>query len=49
LRIINHLIEAKKVTPMIDRVVPFSQIQSAVDYLETGRAPGKVIVRIADH
>lgn len=49
LRIINQLIEAKKVTPMIDRVVPFSQIQSAVDYLETGRAQGKVIVRIADH
>lgn len=49
LRIINQLIEAKKVTPVIDRVVPFSQIQSAVDYLETGRAQGKVIVRIADH
>ncbi len=44
LNLITKMIEDGAVMPMIDRVVPFSEIQSALDYSETGRAHGKIIV-----
>lgn len=31
---------------MIDRVLPFSQIAEALAHLESGRAKGKVVVRM---
>jgi NADPH:quinone reductase-like Zn-dependent oxidoreductase len=46
LLVMNELMEAKKVTPVIDRVYPLSQAAEAIRYLETGRARGKVILVI---
>lgn len=39
-----HLIESGTLTPIIDRVFPFAEINDAFAYLQTGRAKGKVIV-----
>ena len=36
-----------KVTPVIDRTYPLSEVREAVRYLETGRARGKVVINIA--
>jgi NADPH:quinone reductase-like Zn-dependent oxidoreductase len=44
LTVLRDLMEAGKVTPVIDRRYPLSEIEAAVGYLETGRARGKVIV-----
>lgn len=44
LRIISTLIEAGKVTPVIDRCYPLSQTADAIRYLETGHARGKVVI-----
>ncbi|WP_042474244.1 NADP-dependent oxidoreductase [Bacillus ndiopicus] len=43
---IRELIEAQKIKPIIDRVILFEDIQQAFDYSESGRAKGKVIVKI---
>ncbi|WP_439567494.1 NADP-dependent oxidoreductase [Sphingopyxis sp.] len=42
-----QLIEDKRLEPVIDRIFPFSEIGEAIAYLESGRAKGKVIVRMA--
>jgi NADPH:quinone reductase-like Zn-dependent oxidoreductase len=41
---IGDLIQAQKVTPVIDRRYTLSEVPVAVKYLETGRARGKVII-----
>jgi NADPH:quinone reductase-like Zn-dependent oxidoreductase len=41
------LIEAGKVTPVIDRAYPFAEILSALDYAAQGRARGKVVISVA--
>jgi len=46
LALIAGLIDDKKIEPVIDRVFPFAQIADAFAYLETGRAKGKVVVRM---
>ncbi|MFC4802943.1 NADP-dependent oxidoreductase [Neobacillus sp. GCM10023253] len=46
LTFIKGLIEQGKIIPVIDRVYPFVDTQEALDYVETGRSKGKVIVRI---
>ena len=43
-----QLVEAGTVTPVIDRVVPFSQINQALDYSHAGQAVGKIILKIAE-
>ena len=48
LALLTEFIEQGKLQPIIDRVVPFSQIQEAVDYSLTGRAQGKIVVKIAE-
>ena len=40
------LIEQKRLEPVIDRVFPFADIADAMAYLESGRAKGKVVVRM---
>ena len=40
------LIADGKLEPVIDRVLPFEQIGDAFAYLESGRAKGKVVVRM---
>lgn len=46
LTIVRDLIEAGKVTPVIDRRYPLRDIREAIAYLETGRARGKVVVTV---
>jgi NADPH:quinone reductase-like Zn-dependent oxidoreductase len=38
--------QAGKVTPVIDRTYPLSEVPEAIRYLETGRARGKVIITV---
>ncbi|MFB4335995.1 MULTISPECIES: NADP-dependent oxidoreductase [Bacillus] len=46
LRTIANYIEAGKIKPVIDRVFPFEDAQKAMEYSESGRAKGKIIVKI---
>jgi NADPH:quinone reductase-like Zn-dependent oxidoreductase len=46
LREITRLIEAGAIRPVIDRVFPFESTNEALAYVETGRAKGKVVVKI---
>ncbi|HEQ3524209.1 TPA: NADP-dependent oxidoreductase [Bacillus cereus] len=46
LRTIANYIEAGKIKPVIDRVFPFEDAQKAMEYSESGRAKGKLIVKI---
>ena len=43
---ITALIGAGIIRPVIDRVFPFEQSPEAMTYVETGRAKGKVVVRV---
>jgi NADPH:quinone reductase-like Zn-dependent oxidoreductase len=47
LTILGELIQSGKVTPVIDRTYPLSQIAEAIRYLEQGHARGKVIISVA--
>jgi NADPH:quinone reductase-like Zn-dependent oxidoreductase len=40
--VLKELIEAHKVTPIVDRTYPLSEAARAIDYLEEGHARGKV-------
>jgi alcohol dehydrogenase len=46
LREISSLIEAGIVCPVVDRVFPFESTKEAMAYVETGRAKGKVVVKV---
>jgi NADPH:quinone reductase-like Zn-dependent oxidoreductase len=46
LRQITPLIESRAIRPIVDRVYPFESLNEAMAYLETGRAKGKVVVRV---
>lgn len=43
---ITSLIESGVITPVVDRVFPFRAINEAMEYLETGRARGKVVITV---
>jgi NADPH:quinone reductase-like Zn-dependent oxidoreductase len=43
---IRDLIEAGKVRPVIDRIVPIEDVPEAIRYVEEGRARGKVVISI---
>lgn len=45
---LKELIEAGKVTPVIDRCHPFSETREALRYLGEGHAMGKVVIRMED-
>ena len=47
LKTLADLMQAGKVSTVIDRTYPLSEVREAVRYLETGRARGKVIVTVA--
>lgn len=47
LLVVNDLIDAGKVTTVIDRTYPLDKVPDAIRYLEEGRARGKVIIAIA--
>lgn len=43
---ITKLIESGSIRPVIDRVFEFEQANDALAYVETGRAKGKVVIRV---
>ena len=44
LREIGALIDSGAIRPVLDRVFPFEATRQAMDYVESGRAKGKVVV-----
>jgi NADPH:quinone reductase-like Zn-dependent oxidoreductase len=44
LKALGDLMESGKVTPVIDRRYPLSQVPDAIRYLEEGHARGKVVI-----
>lgn len=46
LRQIAALIEAGAVRPVVDKVFPFQSTNEALAYVETGRAKGKVVIKV---
>jgi alcohol dehydrogenase len=46
LREITSLIDAGAIRPVLDRVFPFESTNEALAYVETGRAKGKVVVKV---
>ncbi|MDR6944074.1 NADP-dependent oxidoreductase [Mucilaginibacter pocheonensis] len=46
LKEITSLINSGIITPVIDKVFPFESIKEAMTYVESGRAKGKVVVKL---
>jgi NADPH:quinone reductase-like Zn-dependent oxidoreductase len=46
LAVLAELIEQGKLKAIVDRTYPFADIAEALDYVESGRAKGKVVVTI---
>ena len=46
LNFMKELIEAGKVTPVIDRTYPLSEVPEAIGYVGDGRAQGKVVISV---
>jgi NADPH:quinone reductase-like Zn-dependent oxidoreductase len=44
--VLKDLIEAGKVTPVIDRTYPLTEAPQAIRYLEQGHARGKVVITV---
>jgi NADPH:quinone reductase-like Zn-dependent oxidoreductase len=49
LTILGDLMQAGKVTPVIDRTYTLSQLPEAIRYLEEGHARGKVVITVGDN
>jgi NADPH:quinone reductase-like Zn-dependent oxidoreductase len=46
LTMVSELIEAGKVTPVIDRRYGLGEVPDAIRYLEEGHARGKVVITV---
>ena len=46
LLVLKELVEAGKVTPVVDRVYPLSDVADAIRYMREGRARGKVVITV---
>ncbi len=46
LQFLKELIEAAKVTPVIDRTYPLSEVPNAIRYLNEGHARGKLVITV---
>ena len=46
LETLHELLEAGKVTPIVDRTFPLSDVPKAIRYLREGRARGKVVITV---
>ena len=44
--VLKELIESGKLTPVIDRTYPLSEVPEAIRYLEEGHAQGKVVITV---
>jgi NADPH:quinone reductase-like Zn-dependent oxidoreductase len=44
--VLKELIEAGKVTPIVDRTYPLSDVPEAIRYLREGQARGKVVITV---
>ncbi len=44
---ITALIETGKIRPVVDKVFPFEQTNDALTYVESGRAKGKVVIKMS--
>jgi NADPH:quinone reductase-like Zn-dependent oxidoreductase len=44
--VLQKPLEARKVTPVIDKTCPLSEAPEAIRYLETGHARGKVVITV---
>jgi NADPH:quinone reductase-like Zn-dependent oxidoreductase len=47
LAVLKELIDAGKITPVIDRTFPLEKVPEAIRYLESGRACGKLVITVA--
>jgi NADPH:quinone reductase-like Zn-dependent oxidoreductase len=45
--VLKELIESGKVTPVIDRMYPLTEVPEAIRYLAQGHARGKVVITVA--
>lgn len=43
---VKELIEAGKVTPVIDKTYPLSEVPEAIGYVGEGHAKGKVVISV---
>jgi NADPH:quinone reductase-like Zn-dependent oxidoreductase len=43
---LTDLIEAGKVTPVIDRTYPLSEVPEAIRYVGEGHAQGKIVITV---
>lgn len=46
LNVIKHWIENGQLTPIIDKIFAFDDTQQALEYQETGRAKGKIVIEV---
>jgi NADPH:quinone reductase-like Zn-dependent oxidoreductase len=46
LTVLSDLMQAGKVTPVVDRHYPLSEIAAAIEYLERGHARGKIVIDV---
>jgi NADPH:quinone reductase-like Zn-dependent oxidoreductase len=46
LQFLTELIEAGKITPIIDKTYPLNEVPDAINYLTTGQARGKIIIAV---
>jgi len=44
--VLKELIQAGKVTPVIDRTYPLSEVPEAIRYMREGRARGKLVITV---
>jgi NADPH:quinone reductase-like Zn-dependent oxidoreductase len=47
LRVLKDLIEARKITPIIDRTYSLSETPDAIRHVQAGHAVGKVVITVA--
>jgi NADPH:quinone reductase-like Zn-dependent oxidoreductase len=46
LQLLKELVEAGKVTPVIDRTYPLSETPEAIRYLEEGHTQGTIVITV---
>jgi alcohol dehydrogenase len=43
---ITALIDSGIISPVVDKVFPFDKTEEALTYVESGRAKGKVVIKV---